>query len=271
MLNWLKFGKVTAKAPPSILLPDPRECETNDEACGTSSANTSVNEVLSPTPSKRKRESYGRYSPEQRAKMARYCIDNGPAKAARHFSKELGCSINESTIRSIKASYLKEKTPEKSKLPALAHSPRGRPLKIGMYDDLVKTYIRELRKKGSPVNSAVVIGAANGIITHFNKSLLVENGGSIELTKDWAKSLMGRMGLSKRRGTKGIKSLPSDFDSIQQTFIQRIETIIKEDNIPDSLVINWDQTGVNFVPAGKWTMDEKGICVIITVLNNNTF
>lgn len=262
MLNWLKFGKVTAKAPPSILLPDPRESASNDEACSTSAANSAVIEVLEPSTPKRKRDDYGKYSPEQRAKMARYCIQNGPAKAARHFSSQLGRKVNESTLRSIKAAYLREKTPERTTLPTLPHSPRGRPLKIGQYDGLVQRYVRELRKKGTPVNSAVVIGATRGIITHYDKTLLAENGGHVELTKDWAKSLMGRMGLTKRHATKGVKSLPTDFESIKRSYIDRIDTIVKEDKIPDSLIINWDQTGVSFVPSGKWTMEEKGMFVV---------
>ena len=34
--------------------------------------------------------------------------------------------------------------------------------------------------------------------------------------------------------------------------------MIKVHNIPDSLVINLDQTGLNLVPSGDWTMAQKG-------------
>jgi hypothetical protein len=98
MLNWLKHGKINFKPPPSIILPDPRESSDNVEGCNIAAANEFVDEVqrskdvLSPagtsTPKKRKREEYGQYSPDTRAKMARYCIDNGPSKTARFFSKK---------------------------------------------------------------------------------------------------------------------------------------------------------------------------------------
>ncbi|XP_062579389.1 uncharacterized protein LOC134241337 [Saccostrea cucullata] len=123
---------------------------------------------------------------------------------------------------------------------------------------MIQAYIHQLRLKGSAVNSSVVIGAARGIISHHNKSILAENGGHIELTTEWAKSLMKRMGLSTRRATKGVKSLPSDFDDLKNSFIKRFQDVVKEDSIPDEMIINWDQTGVNFVPCGKWTMAETG-------------
>ena len=28
--------------------------------------------------------------------------------------------------------------------------------------------------------------------------------------------------------------------------------------IPDSLVINWDQTGIQYIPVNSWTMEKEG-------------
>ncbi|KAH3816926.1 hypothetical protein DPMN_118451 [Dreissena polymorpha] len=58
---------------------------------------------------KRKRGQYTCYSPESKAKLARYAIEHGNSKAAKHFSSKSGTSINESTIRNFKASYLLKK------------------------------------------------------------------------------------------------------------------------------------------------------------------
>ena len=30
------------------------------------------------------------------------------------------------------------------------------------------------------------------------------------------------------------------------------------DNVPTELVINWDQTGINYVSVSEWTMDQEG-------------
>lgn len=45
--------------------------------------------------------------------MARYAIEDGPAKAVRHLIKELGREVNESTIRSIKKLF--QSSPSKKK------------------------------------------------------------------------------------------------------------------------------------------------------------
>jgi hypothetical protein len=54
---------------------------------------------------KRKRGGYcDDYSPETRCYIAKYAIENGNTKAARHFSDILKKDINVSTVRSIKSS-----------------------------------------------------------------------------------------------------------------------------------------------------------------------
>lgn len=95
ILNWIRGGTLGNKTPNSPTLPDPTEIE-NTEAQITAVCNAEVENAT--TTRKRKRSEYGSYTPETRAKMARYAIENGPTKAARHFSKDLGRDVNESTI-----------------------------------------------------------------------------------------------------------------------------------------------------------------------------
>ena len=56
---------------------------------------------------------------------------------------------------------------------------RGRPLTLGELDSDVQTYIRGLRKAGTPVNLPVIVAGATGIVTAKDRSLLAENGGHI--------------------------------------------------------------------------------------------
>ena len=42
----------------------------------------------------------------------------------------------------------------------------------------------------SYINTAIVIGAANGIISARNCTLFLEYGGHISITKGWAKSIL---------------------------------------------------------------------------------
>lgn len=51
-----------------------------------------------------------------------------------------------------------------------------------MYDSMIQNYIRQLRMKESAVKSSISIGTARCIISHDNKSLLIENWGHIPST-----------------------------------------------------------------------------------------
>ena len=67
-------------------------------------------------------------------------------------------------------------------------------------------FIKSVRDSGRVVNSAIVRAAAKGIVLSHDRSLLFENGGHIELTKSWAKFLLKRMNMVKRKGTMSKKT-----------------------------------------------------------------
>jgi hypothetical protein len=61
--------------------------------------------------------------------------------------------------------------------------------------------------------------------------------------KEWARSIFDRLNHQKRKATKGVKHLPEDFEKkTKREYQDRIDKVVKENNIPDQLVINWDQT-----------------------------
>lgn len=68
---------------------------------------------------------------------------------------------------------------------------RGRPLFLGEeLDKKVKSYLNAMRSRGAVVNTSVVVGVANGIVSSESDSYLARNGGHIEITKHWAKNLL---------------------------------------------------------------------------------
>ena len=73
----------------------------------------------------------------------------------------------------------------------------GLPLVLGDFDQQVQQYIKTLRAAGTAISSHLVhvVAAAQGIIEAKDGTLLVENGGSIHLTRSWANSLKHRMGV----------------------------------------------------------------------------
>lgn len=112
MYQWLKKAndekKLSSLPKPEIPgLPDPNSLndESDQSACIAANAEieTELENVPPCTPSpgsrKRKRGNYVSYSDENRAKIARYAIENGNSKAAKYFSEKqitgvLGCTAS---------------------------------------------------------------------------------------------------------------------------------------------------------------------------------
>jgi predicted metallopeptidase len=57
---------------------------------------------------------------------------------------------------------------------------------VHLLTEKVQTLINELRNKGGNVNSRIVRALGKGVVKAKDRTLLVENGGSIEITRDWA-------------------------------------------------------------------------------------
>ena len=97
------------------------------------------------------------------------------------------------------------------------------------------------------------------MISSYDANLLAEHGGPIDITKDWAKRLLRRMGLVKRHGTTKAKINPLDFDALKKQYLADIRTKVYMEDIPADIIINWDHTGLKYVPVSNWTMEHKGV------------
>ena len=85
-----------------------------------------------------------------------------------------------------------------------------------------------------------------------------EEGITTELTKNWAKSILHRMGFVKRRGNTKAKVAVEHFEALKSQFLFDIKATVEMQEIPPELVINWDQTGIKIVPVSSWTMEKRG-------------
>lgn len=136
---------------------------------------------------------------------------------------------------------------------------KGRPLLLGTdLDAAVQEYIQSLRMAGGVVNTLVVMAAAEGIVAVRDVSKLVSHGGHIDITKTWARSLLIRMGYVKRKCSTSGKIPMVQFEELKEVFLADFaaEVVMKE--IPNELILNWDQTGVLIIPTGDWTMEKEG-------------
>ena len=183
---------------------------------------------------KRKHGEYKTYSSELRLKIGKYGATHGVTKAARYFSKELGKHINESTVRGMVKAYQKElATGEAEEISSLPPSKRGRPLMLGdQLDDAVIEHLQSIRTEGGVINSTIVVATATGIVKEMNSGLLAEHGGSLNISKSWAKSLLNRMGWVKCKGTKAARKVPDNIEQVTEDFLRRVEEKVKKYAIP---------------------------------------
>ena len=122
----------------------------------------------------------------------------------------------------------------------------------------VQEFIREVRSSGGVVNTPITLAAAKGIVLAKDANMLSQNGGYLNLTSEWAKRLLSRMGLVKCKATTTAKITAEVFEDLKVQFLTDIETVSMLEDIPKDLVINWDQTAVKFVPVSNWTQEVKG-------------
>ena len=123
----------------------------------------------------------------------------------------------------------------------------------------MQLYLKKVRQGGGAVSARIAIAAARGILRKCNSSLLVENGGPIELNRHWAHSLLASMKFVQRKATTSVsKFVMTDFDARKRQFLTDVSTTVAMEEIPGELVLNWDQTGIKLVPSTTWTMERRG-------------
>ena len=263
------FKRTDDKA--SSILPDP---QGSLSAIVPSSRIEAVNTMVRPVIEEQiddncsKKSSRGKYeifSPDEKAKIGKRAAEHGVLSTIRHFSKIYpDCALNESTVRGWKNKYKNElwrlkKSGEEVVVRELVDRKHGRPLLLGNeLDQQVQAYVHALHLNGGIVNTAIVIATGEGIIKDHDSNLLCENGGHIKLTKDWAKYLLQRMNFVKRSKTSTAKVSVENFDQLKAQFLFDIKSIVEIEEIPQYLIINWDQTAIKYVPVSSWTMDSEG-------------
>ena len=216
---------------------------------------------------KKKRGLYLFFTPEEKARAAQYAGIYGVRAAVRRFSTELGKELKENTVRDWVKRYQTElHNKRRSAEPGcevvvsqLTGKRRGRPLLLGeTIDAEIQTIIKAMRDNGAVVNTSIAIAIAIGVVRKRDRSLLKEEGGPLELTKNWAKSILQRMGFVKRRGNTKAKVAVEQFEALKTQYLFDIKATVEMMEIPPELVINWDQTGIKIVPVSSWTMEKKG-------------
>lgn len=261
-MSILQYFKYTTPSTPS--LPDPSgPLSRSIPSKAIEMANEMVTNEL--TSNVKKRGEYNSFSPQLRAAIGKYSSLHGSTRAARYYTRVLKRNVNESSVRSIMKAYREEfrqkrLRDEEDEIQELPTKKRGRPLLLGEeIDKQVQLYIKKIRDRNGSVSNRLVVAGAKGIVKAHNKSLLVENGGHIQINKEWARSLLSRMGFVKRKvSTSASKYTTANFEQVKLEFLRSLSDMVKMEDIPCELILNCDQTGVRLVPSCSWTMEKKG-------------
>ena len=104
--------------------------------------------------------------------------------------------LKRQTVSDFKLPYLKLKKSEKaadSDITEIVKKKTGRP--TWLPENLMKKVIvtfTNFRLRGTPVSAAVIRAVAKGAIIANDRSLLLENGGYIDLSTDWSRQVLYR-------------------------------------------------------------------------------
>ena len=102
------------------------------------------------------------------------------------------------------------------------------------------------------------MACTEGIVKSADANTLSCNGGHIHTTRDWGKNILRRMGMVKRQASTKAKVSVDDSEELKEQFLLAIKVCVNMEDIPLDLVINWDQTGMHYVPVSSWTMAKEG-------------
>lgn len=201
-----------------------------------------------------------------RAQIGKYATVHGVSTASNIFSRKVGQRISEATVRSIRDSYTEElkcrrkRCGSTAEITELPERKRGRHVLLGEdLDRMVQSYLKKVREEGGVVTARITIAAARGILLSCDRGKLMEFGGHVELTRDWAYSILSRMGFVLRKAsTAKSRYMVHQFKELKKTFLDNVRTTVEMEEIPPELVLNWDQTGIKILPTSLWTMEKQG-------------
>jgi hypothetical protein len=98
--------------------------------------------------------------------MGRYTSLHGVAAAARFFTRKFDHQVSETTLHSVKKTYLQEVTRKRAieddeSVDVLPHQKRGRPVLLGKsVDAKVQMYLRRVRDGGGVETARIAVAAA---------------------------------------------------------------------------------------------------------------
>ena len=126
-------------------------------------------------------------------------------------------------------------------------------------DDKVVSMVKNMRVCGTVISRNLVAAVGKGIVLANDRTLLKENGGHIELSDTWSRSILRRLQYVPRKGTTcKLPIAPGLLREVGFSFHSSIASLVSAHTIPPQLIINIDQTPLNFFLTSSHTLAPKG-------------
>ena len=214
-----------------------------------------------------KRSKYRVWTPTERAEIGKHAAEHGNQFTVRTLGAKYP-GLKRQTVSDFKLAYLKLKISKEAAngdITKIVKKKADRPTLLP--ETLMKKVIdtvTNLRLRGAPVSSAVIRAVARGVIVANDRSLLSENGGYIDLSTDWSRQVLyrfetlGRKMTSRMATTAKIPIAPALLSETKLDFQRKIKALQAWHEIPEDLIINFDQTPLPYVCTGKRTYHVKG-------------
>ena len=255
---------VSSKKPSEVLK---QNDDTDDVVCLTPVEKEEVLKELKKVEENcdKKRSKYKKYTDEDKTEIGKYAYKHGVSAALKHFDKRFS-GLKQQTVSDYKRKYGEiTKETNSSDVVEIKSKKRGRPSLLP--DELMtKTIeiIKSLRLKGAPVSYAVMAAVAKGVVMSHDRTLLVEHGGYLCFSNDWARQILHKVMKDEKKMSSRIAttaSLPIDpaiLSEVKLDFQRKIKTAQETHNIPDELIINFDQTPLAYKCGSNRTMEFQG-------------
>ena len=124
--------------------------------------------------------------------------------------------------------------------------------------------IKALRLKSAPISYNIINAIAKGILAANDRTMLVEHGGHLQFTDNWARNVWNEVQPSEKKMVKRMATtskIPVDSRLLKErqlTFQRKIQGLIKWYDTPKELVLNFDQTPLSYITVGNNTLEFEG-------------
>ena len=226
-----------------------------------------IDELLSVEENKGKRQKYRIWTPTQKVEIGKHAVEHANASTVRAMGLKYP-GLKRQTVSDFKLAYLKLKKSIEaadSDITEIVIKKTGRPMLLP--ENLMKKVIETVtnfRLRGARVSAVVIRAVARGVIIANDRSLFLENGGYINLSMDWSRQVLyrfeklGRKMIRRMGATAKIPIAPALLSETKLDFQRKIKELQAWHEIPEDLIINFDQTPLPYVCTRKRTYHTQG-------------